>query len=97
MRMITGVAIKFLQWDKYHRHPCEVVVSLKKPHRHSDLLLKLNWAEVNDHKQGFVDQDGVFLDRTEAFLLAQSNEQLIRDIDDPDKYQGAELYSEDLW
>ena len=44
--------------------------------------------------QGFLDEDGKFLNRKEAFTLATESGQIRRR---PGGYDGPELYSEDLW
>lgn len=50
----------------------------------------------NDFEQGFIDNFGVFMTRTEAFELARHTGQLRRKRAE-DIYDGAELFSEDLY
>ncbi len=73
---------------------------LPAPNRHYHII---RWIAAENGKgisgpdvQGFYDEFGVFLNRKEAFLRAVETGQLKRD-PNPGKYQGAELYSEDLW
>ena len=83
--MITKAAVKI--YDK--RQGKEVILPC---HRHSDIpyvLYALGYKKIED---GFLTEDGVFLNRHFAWLDAiTDNQLLIRNND----YQ--ELYSEDLW
>lgn len=87
---ITHVAIKFNN----------KVYQLPPPNRHHDIIRLIaseNGVGINGPDvQGFVDEDGEFLTRKQAFALACVNGQLKRRTD-PGTYQGNELYSEDLW
>lgn len=84
-RIITGVAIK--QGDMIH--------SLPKPKRHSDVIIKMimsgNYRMVEE-QQGFVCNDGSFLNRTDARTLAVENGQIRKS--DASK---TSLQSNDLW
>lgn len=51
------------------------------------------WAGEENYEQGFVDQYGTFLDRKEAWLLAESTGQIRY----RDKLPDGTLYSEHLW
>ena len=89
--MITKAAVKI--YDK--RQGKEVILPC---HRHSDIpyvLYALGYKKIEDYlilEEGFLTEDGVFLNRHFAWLDAiTDNQLLIRNND----YQ--ELYSEDLW
>lgn len=74
------------------------VWSLPAPNRHHDVIRHIA-KETGDgirgpDVQGFVDDTGRFLRRAQAYSLAAKNGQLTRR---PGGYQGADLYSEDLW
>lgn len=84
-RRITHVAIKYA--GKVHTLPA--------PNRHHHVIRAIGGIKGPD-VQGFTDQHGVFLNRRDAYKLAAANGQLKRD-PDPKKYQGTDLYSEDLW
>jgi len=68
-------------------------------HRHSDPFTTIaQFLPVGYAKcvaQGFVDREGKFLTRKEAYIVAKENEQLLPRKDNG--YQGEELFSEDLW
>lgn len=85
---ITHVAIKF----------DGKVYALPAPARHHDVIreiAKRNGIGVHGPDvQGFLDDAETFLNRREAFVLAQKNGQLKRG---SDGYQGDQLFSEDLW
>jgi hypothetical protein len=85
---ITHVAIKY----------DGKVYSLPKPNRHHNvirMIAKENGVGIKGADlQGFLDDQGTFLNRRKAYALACVNGQLSRR---PDGYQGLELYSEDLW
>ena len=87
---ITHVAVKT---DSF-------IWTLPEPYRHYHILHDMSKAEVlrnyGTEEQGFVTQQGKFLNRRAAMALAQDNGQLKRD-PDPKHYQGDELFSEDLW
>jgi len=85
--MITHVAIKTED---------EVVWSLPSPNRHHDVINHI-YEHRQDKKmvigeQGFLNNEGVFLDRKEALDIAVQANQLIRKT-----FPENELFSEDLW
>lgn len=85
--MITHVAIKTED---------EVVWSLPSPNRHHDVINRI-YEQRQDGKmvtgeQGFLNNEGVFLDRKEALQIAIQADQLIRKT-----FPENELFSEDLW
>jgi len=88
---ITHVAIK--TDDK--------IWSLPKPNRHHNVLRMINNLFVDRNYetevQGFLDSNGRFLNRKDAFILAESNGQLDRSNHGDNCYNGNELFSEDLW
>lgn len=53
----------------------------------------IEWAGEDNHEQGFVDQYGTFLDREEAWILADASDQIKYRKDLP----AGTLYSEHLW
>lgn len=86
---ILGVAIMGGNGNLYVLNP---------PHRHSDLLLDMQAANVKPKEQGFVISNGEFVNRTEAMEIAKKSGQFIeRSEDDPDYNSTNQLYSEDLW
>lgn len=68
---------------------------LPKPNRHHHVIRMIGGIRGPD-TQGFYDANGLFLDRKQAYIRAQETGQLNRD-PSPLKYQGEELFSEDLW
>jgi len=80
---ITHVAIKY----------ANKVFSLPAPNRHHDVIRMIGGVYGPD-VQGFLDANGTFLNRKQAFLIAEQTGQLNRN---PGGYQGPELFSEDLW
>jgi hypothetical protein len=84
-QQITHVAIKY----------ANKVFSLPAPNRHHDVIRMIGGISGPD-VQGFLDANGVFLNRKQAFLVAQATGQLNRR-EGPGYYQGSELFSEDLW
>lgn len=90
MNVITHVAIIYK--DKTH--------SLPAPNRHHNIIHNLSKEYGIDSGgeaiQGFLDSEGNFLNREQAFILASKNGQLKRRTG-PKYYQGNELFSEDLW
>ena len=86
--MITHVAIQF-DGKTY---------ALPAPNRHHDVIRAIaeaNGIGVNGPDvQGFLVNGDRFVCREEAFKIAQENGQLKRDAGG---YQGAKLFSEDLW
>lgn len=83
--MIVHVAIKYK--DK--------IYFLPHPNRHHNVIRMIGGMD-GPHKEGFLDSDGKFLNRTEAMLVAVECGQLRRR-EDAQFYQGPELFSEDLW
>ncbi len=87
---IVGVAIK----------NAGKVWSLPKPNRHHNVIRHIVEVTGNGIKcsdvHGFITDDGVFLNRCEAMVLARVNGQLNRR-PGAQFYQGPDLYSEDLW
>jgi hypothetical protein len=68
-------------------------------HRHIDLIKPSYAYRRNtdyDFEQGFVDQKGNFLSRTEAWQVAQTANQIIRRVGG-DTANGGTLYSENLY
>ena len=84
--MITHVAIIFNG----------VTHSLPKPNRHHHVMHMLAFANGNQsidgETQGFLDDQGNFLDRAQAWDHAKACGQIIRKVS-PD----GELYSENVW
>jgi hypothetical protein len=87
---ITHVAIRFL--GKVH--------SLPAPNRHSDVIRMIIEADptvgtVNayDDNQGFLDADGLYLNRRQALYNAQVNNQ----IKPGTTIRAGRLFSEDVW
>lgn len=86
--MITHVAIQY----------AGKTYSLPAPNRHHDVI-RLIAAEngvgiAGPDVQGFLDFDGNFLNRKDAFVHVSKSGQLKRI---PGGYNGGNLYSEDLW
>ena len=88
---ITGVAVLTTNNE---------IVSLPAPNRHSNVL----WTVIGEYEskkmamvkgtQGFVDEDGEFLDRKESVIRAMEFSQISR----PKKTSPENLlFSEDLW
>lgn len=74
----------------------EVMYTLPAPNRHGDVIVKMAMAGVpkpvtNGAIQGFVLENGEFIDRVEGLELAKENGQY------KPKYERNQLYSEDLW
>lgn len=89
---ITHVAIKTGNGKIYF---------LPAPNRHHNVL-RLMMSLIKDREydtkiQGFLDEDGNFLNRKDAYLVAVDSGQLDRSRHPPNSYNGNELYSEDLW
>lgn len=68
---------------------------LPSPNRHHNVIRMIGGIK-GPHTEGFYDEDGKFLPRSEAFIRAKKNGQLNRRPGDQ-YYQGDNLYSEDLW
>lgn len=67
--------------------------------RHFDMVMhgvfgELPPAIIVGHVHGFIDNDGVFLTRGQAYIIAESNGQIRHKTDNP---HIKELYSEDLY
>jgi hypothetical protein len=87
--MITHVAI----WRN------DTIYALPNPNRHHHIFQIMDEADhktFNNEIQGFLDDQGNFLDRREAYILATNEGQIARN-PNPANYQGDELFSEDLW
>lgn len=69
------------------------VYSLPAPNRHHDVIAMIGGTHGQE-VQGFLDTNGTFLNRKQAFVVAQMTGQLNRPTTG---YQGPELFSEDLW
>lgn len=82
---IVGVAIKYNG----------IIYYLPRPNRHHHVIRMIGGISGPD-TQGFYDFRGNFLDRKQAYIRAIATGQLKRD-PSPLKYQGDELFSEDLW
>lgn len=75
-----------------------LIFSLPQPSRHAHILHHAEFpvGKANDESeiQGFLCNNGSFLDRRNAYNLAATNGQLRRRLGG---YDGPELFSEDLW
>lgn len=84
---IIGVAILTPQGE---------IISMMKPNRHCDILFSLikeGNSGFYESEQGFIDQQGNFLNRRDALKIALDNEQVKYD----NLVAPPELFSEDLW
>lgn len=74
--------------------------SLPAPNRHHHvirMIAKENGVGIKGSDvQGFLDENGEFLNRQGAFIRAQRTGQLTQK-EGNQFYQGGDLYSEDLW
>lgn len=72
--------------------------SLPAPNRHHDVLWSIPKWDTKEERdiQGFLDDQGNFLTRSEAFVLATQTGQINRRKHEG-SYDGTDLYSEDLW
>lgn len=99
--MITHVAIKDVEGR---------VWSLPKPNRHGDVIKLIqqqpNWQRiVTNAVAGFLNDQGVFLDRTEAWFEAHKGKQILPPYNPVNPSQRAgkpsevpgQLFSEDIW
>lgn len=97
-------------YDRIFRKPVIVAVAIKtltetyslpKPNRHHNVLKVMDNLYVehdyNTEIQGFLDSNGRFMNRKDAFILAESNGQLNRSNHPKNSYNGNELFSEDIW
>lgn len=86
---ITHVAIRF----------GGKIYSLPKPNRHHDVIRKIVEETGADHvdgsedDQGFLDESGRYLRRSQALVSALMNDQ----VKDPDGIRCGKLFSEDVW
>lgn len=74
--------------------------SMPCPTRHHNVLRLMIHHAVRDYEneiEGFLDKDGNFLNRKQAYELAVSAGQINRRKHTPNSHNGNELYSEDLW
>lgn len=76
--------------------------SLPAPNRHHHVLEMMHRLGLLDDdeahesmEQGFLVEDGVFVTRRVAFVLAKASGQMKTRL--PGQYNGEELFSEDLW
>lgn len=72
-----------------------VIYSLPRPNRHHDVIRHIHevtGATTIDGDQGFMTNDGQFVGRRQARLIAERSGQLL-----PRASKGKELYSEDVW
>ncbi len=84
--MITQVAIRY-QGKVY---------SLPAPNRHHHILRMIfeeTGEPMEENEQGFLDEEGNFLNRIEALAHALAHNQVL----DPDNIRAGRLFSEDLW
>ncbi len=75
------------------------IYSLPAPNRHHNVIHMMygNGIRINGPSlEGFLDENGTFLNRSAGMIRAQRNGQLNRREGDQ-FYQGPDLYSEDLW
>lgn len=87
---ITHVAIRFQG----------VVHSLPAPNRHHDVIRKIaetnpeiKYVDAHGEDQGFLDEDGFYLNRRQALVNAKFNNQMRSDR----PIWHNELYSENVW
>lgn len=72
-----------------------LVCSVRRPGRHHDVIRKMAAAGIPipiNGEQGFLTNDGLFVDRRRALMIAQSAKQIIRG-----RAAVVELFSEDVW
>ena len=72
-----------------------IVHQLPKPNRHHHVIRAIAGI-AGPHQEGFVDSEGNYLSRSQAYTLAIANGQFNRKMF-PNCYNGTDLYSEDLW
>lgn len=90
IRHITHVAIK------YGNHDHSVQYSLPAPSRHSHVIRIIKEDTENPFSfdvQGFLDNEGIFVNRREALDIALKANQII----DINNIRANRLFSEDLW
>lgn len=72
---------------------------MPKPNRHHDVIRLIvnqtgvQYVDAHGEDQGFLDQSGTYLNRKQAFVSAEANNQLRPT--EPIRYN--QLYSENLW
>lgn len=75
------------------------VWSIPKPARHHDVLQYMEKCGAKEKdsmdSQGFKLNDGSYVDRLAAYTIAKRANQIKPRL--PTQYNGAELFSEDLW
>lgn len=64
---------------------------------HAECFTQEPKGALRDAEQGFVTDDGDFLDRTQALEYAYSNHQISKELYLERKQSLNELFSEDLW
>lgn len=74
-----------------------LIYHLPPPARHHHIIKHMADLNIGREEQGFIDHNGKFFGRISALCIARDCGQLKRDETDPKKYQGNELFSEDLW
>lgn len=67
-------------------------------HTHNGLFRYAGYSkhDANFSEQGFIDQHGIFMDRNEAWIVAEAAGQIIRRVGG-DEADGGTLYSENLY
>ena len=74
------------------------VYSLQPPNRHHDIIWQCGVAGHDGSVQGFLTDEGKFVDREEAMVIARAANQLIdRPAGPASGNQSTKLFSEDLW
>ena len=74
--------------------PYKVVLSVPRPGRHHHVGWFLGTHGVEHHDQGFLTSSGRFVDRYEAYAIAEAAGQILVKTGSP---RVPTLYSEDLW
>ncbi len=82
-----------------------LVCTMPAPARHHDIIRQMSKQNVHDYSdetQGFINDQGQFMNRRDAYQHALQCGQGTprRDItlnEKPNSYDGPELFSEDLW
>ena len=69
-----------------------IIHSVPQPLRHSDIMCSLDFESLRNAKQGFLTNEGRFVNRIEAFNIAKAAGQIIHKDDLTN-----ELYTEDMW
>jgi len=75
------------------KHESGRVFFLPQPYRHCDVFMELPKGELANGEQGFMTDENKFVNRTEAYKIADKAGQILRR---PDTTPGT-LYTEDLW